>query len=71
VHHQDVQEPKAVRYAWTNNPNNPVGPYLYNQAGLPAFPFTTEVWWGSNLIVILIVIVIERPIRIKSQIYAA
>jgi len=37
----DVKKPKAVRYAYTNNPS---GPYLYNQAGLPAFPFTTEKW---------------------------
>ncbi|WP_158279931.1 sialate O-acetylesterase [Coraliomargarita sinensis] len=44
VQHPDVSNPKAVRYAWTNNPNHPVGPYLYNQYGLPAFPFTTESW---------------------------
>lgn len=37
----DVKRPKAVRYAFTNRP---IGPYLYNQAGLPAFPFTTEKW---------------------------
>lgn len=41
VHHPDIRNPKAVRYAWTNNPT---GPYLYNEAGLPAFPFTTEKW---------------------------
>ncbi len=41
VHHPDVRNPQAVRYAWTNNP---VGPYVYNEAGLPAFPFTTEKW---------------------------
>ena len=34
-----VTEPVAVRYAYTNRP---VGAYLYNGAGLPASPFTTE-----------------------------
>lgn len=37
----DVKKPRNVRYAFTNRP---VGPYLYNKAGLPAFPFTTEKW---------------------------
>jgi len=37
----DVKSPKNVRYAFTNRP---IGPYLYNKAGLPAFPFTTEKW---------------------------
>lgn len=37
----DVKKPKNVRYAFTNRPK---GPYLYNKAGLPAFPFTTEKW---------------------------
>lgn len=36
-----VKRPVAVRYAYTDNPT---GPYLYNAAGLPAFPFTTEAW---------------------------
>jgi sialate O-acetylesterase len=34
-----VKEPVAVRYAYTQHP---VGYYLYNKAGLPASPFTTE-----------------------------
>jgi sialate O-acetylesterase len=33
-----VPEPKAVRYAWGNNPVC----NLYNQAGLPAVPFRTD-----------------------------
>jgi len=33
-----VREPKAVRYAWSNNPVC----NLYNQAGLPAVPFRTD-----------------------------
>jgi len=37
----EVAEPIAVRYAWVNRP---LGPYLYNAAGLPAFPFSTEPW---------------------------
>lgn len=41
VNNPDVKKPVAVRYAYTNRP---IGPYLYNKAGLPAFPFTTEKW---------------------------
>jgi sialate O-acetylesterase len=36
---RDVAEPAAVRYAYTQRP---IGCYLYNRAGLPASPFTTE-----------------------------
>lgn len=35
----DVPQPVAVRYAWADNP---AGANLYNSAGLPASPFTTE-----------------------------
>jgi sialate O-acetylesterase len=35
----DIKEPVAVRYAYSNNP---VKANLYNKAGLPASPFTTE-----------------------------
>jgi len=35
----DIKEPVAVRYAFSNNP---VKANLYNKAGLPASPFTTE-----------------------------
>jgi len=35
----DVSAPTAVRYAWRTNP---VGCNLYNEAGLPASPFSTE-----------------------------
>ena len=34
----EVSEPKYVRYAWADNPDNP---NLYNKEGLPASPFRT------------------------------
>jgi sialate O-acetylesterase len=37
----DVKAPKAVRYAWADNPG---GCNLYNADGLPASPFRTDVW---------------------------
>lgn len=37
----DVKAPKAVRYAWADNPE---GCNLYNADGLPASPFRTDVW---------------------------
>jgi len=37
----EVKDPKAVRYAWANNP---VEPGLFNTAGLPAAPFRTDNW---------------------------
>ena len=36
----EVSTPTAVRYAWATNPQ---GCNLYNQAGLPACPFSTDV----------------------------
>ena len=39
VSHPDIVKPKAVRYAWLDNP---VGANLYNKEGLPAAVFTTE-----------------------------
>jgi sialate O-acetylesterase len=33
-----VKDPKNARYGWSDNPDL----YLYNAAGLPAPPFTTE-----------------------------
>lgn len=39
VWHDEIAEPKAVRYAWAHNPE---GANLYNKAGLPASPFSTE-----------------------------
>ena len=39
VSSKEVAQPVAVRYAYTNRP---IGCYLYNAAGLPASPFTTE-----------------------------
>jgi len=35
----EVTEPKYVRYAWADNPDNP---NLYNREGLPASPFRTD-----------------------------
>ncbi len=37
----EVSNPVAVRYAWSDNP---VGANLYNSAGLPASPFRTDEW---------------------------
>ena len=39
---KDVAKPVAVRYAYTMNPD---GCNLYNKAGLPASPFTTDNHW--------------------------
>jgi len=39
VSHAEVKEPKAVRYAWADNPE---GANLYNKDGLPATPFRTD-----------------------------
>ncbi len=36
-----VSEPEAVRYAWSNNPEDP---NFFNSAGLPACPFRTDRW---------------------------
>ncbi|MBM3970234.1 MAG: sialate O-acetylesterase [Planctomycetes bacterium] len=38
VWHPDIQQPKAVRYAWADNPDA----NLINGAGLPASPFRTD-----------------------------
>ncbi|MDE0840444.1 MAG: 9-O-acetylesterase, partial [Kiritimatiellae bacterium] len=42
VSSDDVAKPVAVRYAYTMNP---AGCNLYNKAGLPASPFTTDDHW--------------------------
>lgn len=39
VWNDEVANPKYVRYAWSDNPDNP---NLYNKDGLPASPFTNE-----------------------------
>lgn len=39
---QEVRQPVDVRYGWENVPDV----NLYNSAGLPASPFTTEDWKG-------------------------
>ena len=38
VRHRAIDDPRAVRYGWANNP--PVN--LYNREGLPAIPFRTD-----------------------------
>lgn len=42
VRSERVPRPRAVRYAWANNPVC----NLYNGAGLPASPFRTDEWRG-------------------------
>lgn len=39
VWHDEIPEPKYVRYAWADNP---VNPNLMNREGLPASPFRTD-----------------------------
>jgi sialate O-acetylesterase len=39
VSSDEVSDPKYVRYAWADNPDNP---NLYNKEGLPASPFRTD-----------------------------
>ncbi len=39
VWHDEIPEPKYVRYAWADNP---VNPNVYNREGLPASPFRTD-----------------------------
>ena len=39
-----VPEPVAVRYAWADNPVC----NMYNKAGLPASPFRTDDWPGTE-----------------------
>jgi sialate O-acetylesterase len=38
-----VPEPKAVRYAWADDP----AANLYNRDGLPAVPFRTDNWTAT------------------------
>ena len=40
-----VKEPRAVRYAWTNNPEKI---NFYNAEELPASPFRTDNWPAMN-----------------------
>ncbi len=42
VYSDKVPEPKAVRYAWADNPEC----NLINSEGLPAIPFRTDEWKG-------------------------
>ena len=41
VYHKNIKEPVAVRYAWSDNPEDA---NLYNQEMLPASPFRTDDW---------------------------
>jgi len=43
VYHPSIQNPVAVRYAWSDNPDDT---NLYNKEGLPASPFRTDNWPG-------------------------
>lgn len=43
VHCPSVSDPVAVRYAWSNNPDDA---NLINKEGLPASPFRTDDWPG-------------------------
>jgi sialate O-acetylesterase len=38
-----VKEPVAIRYAWSQNPDDA---NIFNDAGLPALPFRTDNWKG-------------------------
>lgn len=40
VRSKDIPHPRAVRYAWANNP----AAILFNAEGLPASPFRTDQW---------------------------
>ena len=46
VYSDDVPEPKAVRYAWADNPQ---GCNLTNASELPASPFRTDDWPGVTV----------------------
>ena len=41
VYYPDIEKPVAVRYAWSDNPNQA---NLYNSVNLPANPFRTDEW---------------------------
>ena len=43
VHNETIKHPKAVRYAWADNPDDA---NLYNKEGMPASPFRTDDWPG-------------------------
>ena len=44
VYNENIAEPVAVRYAWSNNP----AANLFNAQGLPAIPFRTDSWKGAT-----------------------
>ena len=45
VYHDEIDHPVAVRYGWTNNPDDA---NLYNSEGLPASTFRTDNWTVST-----------------------
>ncbi len=42
IYHEDIENPVAVRYNWSNNPDG----NIYNEEGLPAVPFRTDDFDG-------------------------
>jgi sialate O-acetylesterase len=42
VWHDQIPEPRSVRYAWTGSPVESNGANLYNKEGFPAAPFRTD-----------------------------
>ena len=42
IYNENIIDPVAVRYAWSNNP----AANLFNAHGLPAVPFRTDNWKG-------------------------
>jgi sialate O-acetylesterase len=45
VFSNEIEQPVAVRYAWSDNPDDA---NLYNKEGLPASPFRTDDWKDSQ-----------------------
>ncbi len=46
VHHPNIENPVAVRYAWSDAPTDA---NLFNSAGFPASPFRTDDWRGATV----------------------
>jgi sialate O-acetylesterase len=45
LYSDEVKNPVAVRYGWSNNPEG----NIYNKEGLPAVPFRTDDWPGITM----------------------
>jgi len=50
VWHDEITNPKTVRYAWAGSPVESNGANLYNQEGFPASPFRTDNPYEMNQI---------------------